>query len=428
MLHKHIARHTKRYVGHFTKYLFEKDTLLATMSCFVFLILLGMIPINFYVLNPMKMALKDFDFNDISYAKLGKGADIPDPRIRLINIGKLGRAELAELIEKVSAMEPKVMGLDAFFEGEREPEADSLLRTVFQKTKNLVVVSRQAYDFETKKFFLREDFFDSVYHLQGYANLDADTVGTVRVYSPFSETGNKKIMHFSTAILKEFNDTAYQKLLNRKKKTEIISYSRRTSDYKPIEYDEIFRDEVTKEHIKGKIVLFGYISQNPDDIEDKKFTPMNAQFVGKAKPDMNGVVVHANIISMVLDGNYVKKMPNWVAWVVAILIGWLHMSLFIRYYLESHIWFHLVAKLAQVISAIFFAYLGIYIFDKFGIKLDMKYTLYVIVLAVDIIYFYEAFVTWMHRKFNYQTIFSHHHHPLEHETQHHSKEHTPKHH
>ena len=52
----------------------------------------------------------------------------------------------------------------------------------------------------------------------------------------------------------------------------------------------------------------------------------------------------------------------------------------------------------------------------------MKYTLYVIALAVDVIYFYEAFVGWLHRKFGYQTIFGHHHNPLEHET-HHTNDH-----
>jgi hypothetical protein len=111
-------------------------------------------------------------------------------------------------------------------------------------------------------------------------------------------------------------------------------------------------------------------------------------------------------------------MPKWVAWLVAIVIGWIHMSLFIRYYLESHIWFHLVAKLAQLFSVVFFAYVGIFVFDKFEVKLDMKYTLYVIALAVDVIYFYEAFVGWLHRKYKYQTIFGHHHNPLEHPTNH----------
>src|SRR5688572_12023542 len=421
MLHKHFARHTKKYVSHFTKYLYERDTLFATLAVFVFLILLGMIPINFYVLNPMKTALKDFDFNDIAYAKLGKGKDLaPDNRITIVNIGDLGRGGIAELIEKVNSYKPKVIGLDVFFEGEREPDQDSLLRTVFLKTKNLVVVSREAYDAEKHKFFFLPDFFDSVYHHRGFANLDADTVGTVRVYTPFDKIDNIKYPHFTSAVVREFNDSAYKKLEARNKKNEIINYSRRTTNYWVIEPDEIMLESDSSKRIKylieNKIVLLGYVNTNADDIADKKFTPMNAEYAGKAKPDMNGVVVHANIISMVLDGNYIKKMPKSVAWIVAIIIGWIHMSLFIRYYLESHIWFHLVAKLAQVFSVLFFAYLGMFIYDQFRVKLEMKYSLYVIALAVDVIYFYEAFVTWLHRKFNYQTIFGHHHHPTEHNT------------
>ena len=432
-LHKHIARHTKRYVSHFTKYLYERDTLFATISVFVFLILLGMIPINFYVLNPMKLALKDFDFNDIAYAKLGKG-DKDDTtikyetRITIINIGDLDRGSLAELITKVDSMKPKIMGLDVYFDGTREPEQDSLLSSVFRDTKNLVVVNREAYDIEHHKIFIKPDNFDSVYHHRGFANLDSDTIGTVRVYSPFDKVDDQIIPHFTTAVVREYDSGAYHKLEKRHKKQEIINYSRRIDKYRVVTSDQIMMDQIMNDWIKGKIVLFGYISTGPDDIEDKKFTPMNVEYVGKAKPDMNGVVVHANIISMVLDGNYIKKTPKWVAWLVAIVIGWIHMSLFIRYYLESHIWFHLVAKLAQLFSVLFFAYVGIFIFDKFAIKLDMKYTLYVIALAVDIIYFYEAFVGWLHRKYGYQTIFSHHHHPLEQEPNHKKEHHTNEHH
>ena len=126
MLHKHIARHTKRYVSHITKYLYERDTLFATMAVFLFLILLGMIPINFYVLNPMKMALKDFDFNDIAYAKLEKGkSDSIDRRIVIINSGELDRAELGFLIETINAYKPKVIGLDIYFEDGKDAVKDS---------------------------------------------------------------------------------------------------------------------------------------------------------------------------------------------------------------------------------------------------------------------------------------------------------------
>ena len=409
-VHKHIARHTKRYAGHFTKYLFERDTIFATLSVFVFLILLGLIPINFYVLNPMKLALKDFDFNDIAYAKLDKKAKTFENRIVIVNIGHADREAIAYVIEKVSSMQPKVMGLDAFFEGERDPAKDSILRSVFQKTKNLVVVSRQVYEKKKDNINIIPDHFDSAYSLRGFGNFAAEEIGTVRYYAPFETVNHQKYPHFTSAIVKEYDSNAYHKLEKRHKPYESINYARRVNQYMVKDLESVMMDQVDTGFFKNKIVLFGYVNADPNDIEDKKFTPMNVKFAGKAIPDMNGVVVQANIISMILDGNYVKKMPKWFAWVVAILVGWLHMSLFIRYYLENHIWFHLVAKLAQVFSAIFFAYLGIFIYDQFHIKLDMKYTLYVIVLAVDVIYFYEAFAVWLHKKIGYKTLFHQHDH------------------
>ena len=423
MLHKHIARHTRKYVSHVTKYLYERDTLFATIAVFVFLILLGMIPINFYVLNPMKLALKDFDFNDIAYAKAHKDDAIKnDRRIVIVNTGHLDRAELGFLIETVNAYKPKVIGLDIYFEGEREPEKDSILREAFRKTKNLVAVS--VADTVDHHITIRENYFDDVLSTRGYANLVGEDIGTIRSYAPFEEVDGKNYPQITSAIVKEFDQSAYKKLEKRNKDVETINYTRAVNNedkkkYQVVEPDDLFNNNVDSNLLKDKIVLMGYINLNdPNDIEDKKFTPMNHKFYGKQHPDMFGVVVQANIISMVLDGNYIKKMPKWLAWVVAILIGWIHMSLFIRYYLESHIWFHLVAKLAQVFSVVLFAYLGIFIFDKFAVKLEMKYTLYVIALAVDVIYFYEALVTWLHRKYKYQTIFSHHHHPPEHETHH----------
>ncbi|HRG92169.1 MAG TPA: CHASE2 domain-containing protein, partial [Chitinophagaceae bacterium] len=190
----------------------------------------------------------------------------------------------------------------------------------------------------------------------------------------------------------------------------IINYTRHMNQYLVVDYMDILGDNVDDSAFLNKIVLFGYVNFNPNDIEDKKFTPMNPRFAGKSVPDMNGIVIHANIISMALDGNYVKKVPLWGNILLAILVCWLHMSFFVHYYLEAHIWFHLAAKIAQVISAIFFVWLGIYLYDKYRLKVDMKLSLVTIVLAVDVIYFYEAWAVWMHKKFNYKTVFKPHHH------------------
>jgi len=177
-----------------------------------------------------------------------------------------------------------------------------------------------------------------------------------------------------------------------------------------IEYDNLLTGSFERKAIEGKIALLGYINRDPTDILDKKFTPMNERFAGKSRPDMNGIVVHANIISMVLGNNYIKKVPSWVNLLIAVVVCWLFMSFFIRYYLENHIWFHLVAKIIQVAAVLLFAYLGIYFYDAYSIKLDMKLSLVVIIMAVDVIYFYEAWAVWMHKKFHYNTIFKPHHH------------------
>ena len=92
---------------------------------------------------------------------------------------------------------------------------------------------------------------------------------------------------------------------------------------------------------------------------------------------------------------------------ITIAIAWLHVALFIRYYMDDHLWFHLAAKVAQIISAIIFVYLGIMMFHWVGLELDMKMPLIVIILAIDVIYFYEAFALWMHKKYGFNTVFNH---------------------
>jgi CHASE2 domain-containing sensor protein len=125
---------------------------------------------------------------------------------------------------------------------------------------------------------------------------------------------------------------------------------------------------------------------------------------------MNGVIIQANIISMMLDGRYIHEMPHWLVYLLAFLIGWVHIAVFIRYYIDKHIWFHLVAKIAQLVSAIFFVYLGLLCFDWFDLHLNMTLTIAIIVLAIDVIYFYEALMLWLHKKFNIKTIFTLNHH------------------
>ncbi len=410
-LHKHVLHHAKRFGGHFTKYLYERDTIFALAWVFILILLVPLIPLHLHFFDPIEKAMEDFDYDDIAYSKLGKGKDnLLENRIVIINIGHLDRQGIAALIEKTASMSPKVMGLDAYFEGPRDSVKDAVLKEAFERTTNLVAASRIDWEENHGKGAFKEDFFQESYHQTGFVNVIGEEEGTLRLFSPYEKVNDSVHYNFDAMLVKNYNQQAYEKLVRRKDHYEVINYSRKTNQYRLLEPDDLFNNTVDESYIKGKIALLGYVDTSQDDIEDKKFTPMNNRIANKSVPDMNGIVVHANILSMILDDKYVTKMPLWAAIVLAVIIGWLHMSFFIRYYLENHLWFHLVAKIAQLVSAFLFMYLGIHLFDRYRIKLNMTLTILIIVLSVDIIYFYQGFAVWMHKKFKYRTVFHQSHH------------------
>ncbi len=416
-LHKHIGNRAKKMGDKITKYALERDTIFATIWVFIFIVVLGSIPLNLGILNPVKLGLKDFDFNDLSYSKLGKAQNTElDKNIVVINIGDADREGIALLIEKAASFGPKVMGLDVTFNGPREAYKDSLLRETIRKNPHLVLAVK--YDVDSmKKLVPTENYFLKDSKEFGYVNFPNEDKETVRGYYPFKKDEKYKdivLPSFTSTLIKLYNDSAYQKISKKVDQKVIINFTRAVTDRKKqyfvVEGEDLLTDNIDSSAIAGKIALLAYVNIDPNDIEDKKFTPMNEKFAGKSHPDMNGIFVHANIISMALEKNYIKKVPLWMNILIAIVVCWLHMSFFIHYYLESHIWFHLAAKILQVASAIFFVWLGIYLFDKYRLKVDLKYSLITIVLAVDVIYFYEAWAVWMNKKFQYRTVFKPHHH------------------
>jgi CHASE2 domain-containing sensor protein len=394
-----------RSLHHFyLRYLFKRDTILATFSVFIVIGLLGLLPLNTGILNPFKTALKDLDFNDISYSVLNKNKNTPmDNRIVILNIGDADREGLALMIEKLRMAKPKVIGLDVLFGGPKDAHKDSALRHMIGSTPNLVIVSQ--LDWKNKAVPEDVGYFGIYTPNRGYANLIGEEGGTIRNFSPFEKNSDKTYTSFPVALVAKADSAAFLKIKKRKRDYEVIHYSRTLDQYMMIDGQDLLEDNIAPEMFTNKIVLMGYINPDPNNIEDKKFTPLNKQFAGKSTPDMNGIIIHANIVSMILDGKYIKDIPSGVFWIITILIAWLHVALFMRYYIEDHIWFHLVAKLAQIFFAILSVYIGIMCFDWFSVKIDTKISLIVIILAIDIIYFYEALAVWLHTKFGFQTSF-----------------------
>lgn len=394
------------------KYLLKRDTLFATIAVFLVMGMFSFLPINTHFLDPIHLALSDFDYNDMAYSQMHKNEDTAtDTSIVIVNIGYGDRLAIAGMIDKVNTFNPKVIGVDVLFNEKKDPAVDSILAQQFAASNKIVTVFNYSggedhHEAVHDKADNKGIFFAKSLH-QGFANFVGEEEGVIRHFTPFLKEEHYE--SFAAAVVKIADPKSYQTLLDRDQLTEIINYTRSADKYLVLDGNDLVSGKADGSVLANKIVLLGYVSKNANDVEDKHFTPLNQKYIGRALPDMNGIFIHANIISMIKANDYIHRMPSWLMWSIAFLLCWLHMALFIKDYLDNHIWFHLLAKIAQIISAVFFVYLGLLCFYQFDTQMNMVATLAAIILAVDVLYFYEAFATWLHKKYKFKTIFTHKH-------------------
>jgi CHASE2 domain-containing sensor protein len=370
------------------RYLFRRDTVFATIGVFLVISVLYFNPLNAYFFNPVEFSLADFSFNDLAFSRVHENFQ-KDDRIIIINIDTAGRKTIADLLLKVNADSPKAIGLDVLF-GPRKDAADGYLKRTMESLPRLVTAGAAGSS--------------------GFVNFIGHDLGVIRYYRPFTEDSGGMLKSFTSAIVEKDDSAVYQKLENRRDPVEWINYRRTSQGYYVINAADLLSNKVESQFLRDKIVLLGLVSDNPYDIEDKHFTPLNDKLVGRSIPDMSGVIIHANILSMILDRDYIHRSPVLLNLLIAALITWLHIAFLLKYYIHKHIWFHLVVKTAELGIGALLLYLSIMALRIFNFSIDFTVTLVSIIIAVDILYFYEAFTHWLFKKYGVGSIFNPIHH------------------
>ncbi len=387
------------------KYFFKRDTILATFAVFLVMGLLSLVPLNTHLLDPLKLALSDLRFNDMSFSTLKIHRDnAVDKKLMVVNIGNANRSEIAAVIKILDSAGPAAIGLDVLFNEAKDGMSDSVLADVIKKSSLLVLSVKP--DFEHGSVSEHGDFFKTETSHFGYVNLVGEKKGVIRYFSPFEKYQNTVINSFSAAVVQQADEVRFGQLKKRNHALENINYQRQSDQYFIVNYQDLLSDRTDKTIFKDKIILVGYVDDNPANIEDKHYTPLNEKFAGKSIPDMNGVIIQANIISMILENNYIYQSPSWINWVLAVLLTWFFVAFILRYYLEHHMWFHLSAKSVQLLLTVFFIYLGILFSKYLNTSIDFAAVMGGIVLAVDVLYFYEGFAHWANKRFSFRTQFS----------------------
>jgi len=393
------------------------------VTIFVFFIL-GMVAIIsdrklFTAFDPVSQALGQFELTDHAFSNL-RPTPNPDERVVLVNIGNLTRREVAQELQIINKYKPKVIGIDSYFDCEGglrdsincpqllDTLGNLLLSDAIQQAKNVVLVSKLLPKTETAKNPDSDYYYDSLevsdpmfsdFADQGFANLPTDAnyqedIKQCRSLNPKLEVNGKMEYAFSVKMAMKFDSLKTMKFLARNKEEELINFRGnaetldvRLKDLRNLEleqshfrllcYDIDINDVLTENFdpslFKDKIVIMGFLGDHFGDPawEDKYFTPLNKSVAGRANPDMFGPVIHANAVIMILNEDFINELDDWQKYLIAILLCFFTVALFIIIDDRLPIWFDGMSVLIQIFQIILISILVVKIFEWFSFKLDL---------------------------------------------------------
>ena len=318
-----------------------------------------------------------------------KGYATSDTTITLVSVDFCeDRLEIARLIEQIDSLHPKVIGLDVFFKNREEAKSGTVLENVIFKCKNLVVANsldaeqsqnNDRYNICNRSFFVG---IESHNFIEGFINLDGEDNSLVQTFTPKlffqKENALDTLYCFATQVVKFCDESAFQKLFQRKGNSEIINFQ-------PLRFYELEKHEIedNKELITGKIVLIGTLSK------DFKNTPINSR--------MCGVEVHAHIISTIIKEKYIDRLDN--IWTKMINILFCYLFALFCWFATTKIkhGITVLIKLAQVLILVLAFFTGYYLFNRFNIDITYTKTIIVMGIVILIVDIYHVAVTFGHK-------------------------------
>ena len=373
------------------KQLLRLNTLICTLFIFLTVGILASIPAQFEVLDPVGKALADFEITDLVYSKI-RSEQPSDTNIVLVNIASLNRKEIAKQIRTLNKFEPKIIAVDAFFRSKKEFEQDVPLLMSLADVDNLVMVS-QVVDPNADA-----TCFDSVqtshpqfnqFATNGFANFktgSSDGYRTVRSFVPLHCAEDSIELSFAAEVVRLYDTTAFQKLLDRDRELETINWLGNKRKFTRLDYNEVLDDHADLGFIKDKIVLLGYMGEylGHETLDDVFFTPLNPEAAGRSYPDMYGVTVHANIISMILRDNYINTSSQGLNILMAFILVYLNVALFLFIGEHYKVYFDLITKSIILAELAIVFFVSLYSLARFNVKIDLTIAFVGLVFSGDL--------------------------------------------
>ncbi|MGM0581892.1 MAG: CHASE2 domain-containing protein [Bacteroidota bacterium] len=347
-------------------------------------------------LGQFDRSIFDFDLTDLYYSNYSNSKEVvPDENIVLVNIGKLSRSEIADQLNIINKYQPKTVGLYVRFLDKQDSVLDLKLANALRNTDNLVMVGNPRYDsLGNLEFIATSHPMFTEHSTIGITHLDGNNItGVLRSYKVFEKWNDKTYYNFAALLAQHYDLSSFEDLIVRKNKKELInykgninnSYNGDVNKYSTLEIEDVFKENFEPEKIKSKIVIFCYLGDNLADkytIENKYYSPLNENLFEKNFPDMYGGVIFANIISNILDRDFIFH-KTFIDWVILIIVGILLALIFRFIYMKFERHYHLTSKIMAIFFFNLVILLSLSAFGYFRVKIDISYLLLYILFIPD---------------------------------------------
>lgn len=368
--------------------IFRLDHIINTVLVFSVMLVFPLLSgIEFF--EPIFVHLKNFELSDINYKEIG-GKDIGDAKIILVKSNKLDAMKIDSLLLKLNSGDnmPKVIGIETIYPVDSDSNATLLFNSLKGYNNIVLADSLDKYDSESGNFESKVSFDNNLPAVipRGYKNLliglDKEHF-TVRDYYPSYKYKGKTIASFSTQIIKKYDVNAYNALITRDNEIETINY--KGGSFSELDYETIMGDAHSVD-FKDKIVLIGNYDQENEFtacvLSDLYFTPMNDRYSGKAFPDMYGVEIQANIISMALDKEYYTLVPKVFNYLLAVFFVYMNMVVFTYITVKNKKLYELLNLLIFVVESLGIFYFSGLLYFGYRVEIDFTPVIFAIILSI----------------------------------------------
>ncbi len=398
------------------KKLFDLRFLTATMI--VLLMVRGLVMIKDYLpeadptsfLSPVFDRLDFLNIEDISLDAIFamRNKEFSDPRIVVLNIGEVNPApdgKIAMALYLLEEMGARAIGIDVFFDRlhfeqfppERRYEIDAL-KQALADVHNVVLAT--GFDEQTRKIAIDLDpGIKRRIRSYGFANLVIDDDEVVRRFAPFRMIEGRKLPSLPVEVARLYDSTLAQRYLAGPERTEIIYYTGTYQEFQVADINDfIDHPEYYADWLNGSLVLIGFVNERGlIYLDDTHKTPMGKKTVvgsqygtriGVEGPDMAGVLIHANILNMILEGKSIYAVPWYMDWLILFFITYLSMVLYknIRSKTKTMTRSAMLVGLILVTEAVLFFFLPIIAFFYLDIKISYH------LLGTGVFFFIPAYI------------------------------------